>query len=369
MTEVLLHMKKSRLFPIIRVSCLALVVVCAVVLSSNASQASVINLKAATYFSPAQPLGQGFTMFLDRVVERSNGKVKIQTFMGGSLLGPKDIYDGVVQGTVDIGLTMPGYNSGKFPEMEIVEVPHGYVSSFVSSHVANDYFNKYNPKGFAQTKMMYWFASPPSVIILNKPARTLADLKGLKIRGTARIGEVVACLGGIPQSTPAGEVYTSISRNVMDGIMWPISTLDEWKLADLKPKITNCWQVGGVFAFYTVMNKDTWAKLPPDIQKIFMDVAEEMITKHAAFYDGSDLKGYAMGQSAAAEVFNLSKEDTEKAIKLIQPVSDKWVSAMVDKGFDEKDMKARNQFLWDRAKYWSAKQKELGIEAIPGRLD
>jgi len=154
----------------------------------------------------------------------------------------------------------------------------------------------------------------------------------------------------------------------MDGIMWPISTLDEWKLADLKPKITNCWQVGGVFAFYTVMNKDTWNKLPSNIQKIFMEVAEEMITKHAAFYDGADLKGYAMGQSAAAEVFNLSKEDINKAIKMIQPVADKWVSGMVEKGFKAEDLKARDQFLWDRAKYWAAKQKELGIEAIPGRL-
>ncbi len=361
-------MKKRRLLTIIRVSCLVLVMVCAVALSPNASQADVIKLKAATYFSPAQPLGKGFTMFLDKVMERSNGQVKIQSFMGGSLLGPKDIYDGVVQGTVDIGLTMPGYNSGKFPEMEIVEVPHGYVSSFVSSHVANDYFNKYDPKGFSETKMMYWFASPPSVIILNKPAKTIADLKGLKIRGTARIGEVVSCLGAIPTSAPAGEVYTNISRNVMDGIMWPISTLDEWKLADLKPKITNCWQVGGVFAFYTVMNKDTWNKLPSNIQKIFMEVAEEMITKHAAFYDGADLKGYAMGQSAAAEVFNLSKEDINKAIKMIQPVADKWVSGMVEKGFKAEDLKARDQFLWDRAKYWAAKQKELGIEAIPGRL-
>lgn len=361
-------MKERRFLTVVRVACLVLVMLAAVVVSSYASQPSVIKLKAATYFSPAQPLGKGFTMFFDRVEERSKGRVEVQRFMGGSLLGPRDIYDGVVQGTVDIGLTMPGYNSGKFPEMEIAEVPHGYVSSFVSSHVANDYFNKYNPKGFAETKMLYWFASPPSVIILNKPAPTLESLKGLKVRGTARIGEVVSALGAIPQSTAAGEVFTGISRNVIDGIMWPISTLDEWKLADLKPKITNCWQVGGVFAFYTVMNKNTWNKLPSDIQKIFMDVAEEMITEHAAFYDGADLKGYEIGKSGGAEVFNWSKEDTEKAIKMIQPVTDKWVEAMVAKGFDKKDMQERSQYLWDRAAYWAEKQKELGIAAIPGRL-
>jgi len=329
----------------------------------------VIKLKAATYFSQTQPLGEGFMMFIDKVQKQSKGQVEVQTFMGGSLLGTKDIYDGVVQGVVDIGLTMPGYNSGKFPEMELVEVPHGYVSAYVSSHVANDYFNQYNPKEFNQTKMLYWFASPPSVIILNKPAKTLADLKGLRIRGTARVGEVVSALGGIPQSTAAGEVYTGISRNVIDGIMWPISTLDEWKLADLKPKITNTWQVGGVFAFYTVMNKKTWDKLPANIQKIFKDVAEEMITQHAAFYDNADLKGYELGKGAAAEIFNLSKEDNDKAIQAIQPVTERWISTMVAKGFNANDMKARPQFLKDRAKYWAAKQKELGIKAIPGRLD
>ena len=362
-------MNEKRFLRGVVATCIALFILSVVVFPSYASQPNVIKLKAATYFSPTQPLGEGFNLFFDKVVKRSNGQVEIQTFMGSSLLGPKDIYDGVVQGTVDIGLTMPGYNTGKFPEMELVEMPHGYLSAFVSSHVANDYFNQFNPKEYSQTKMLYWFASPPSVIICNKPVRTLADLKGLKIRGTARVGEIVSALGAVPQSTAAGEVYTSISKNVIDGIMWPISTLDEWKLADLKPKILNSWQIGAVFAFYTVMNKNTWEKLPSNIQKIFKEAAEEMITEHAALYDGSDLKGYEMGKSAAAELFNFSKQDTDKAIELIKPVTDKWISGMVAKGFDGNEMKKRPQFLWDRSKYWSAKQKELGIKAIPGRLD
>jgi TRAP-type C4-dicarboxylate transport system substrate-binding protein len=353
-------MNEKRFLRVIGATWIALFILSVVVFPSYASQPNVIKLKAATYFSPTQPLGEGFNLFFDKVMKRSKGQVEIQTFMGSSLLGPKDIYDGVVQGTVDIGLTMPGYNTGKFPEMELVEMPHGYVSAFVSSHVANDYFNQFNPKEYSQTKMLYWFASPPSVIICNKPVRTLADLKGLKIRGTARVGEIVSALG---------EVYTSISKNVMDGIMWPISTLDEWKLAELKPKILNSWQIGAVFAFYTVMNKNTWEKLPANIQTIFKEAAEEMITEHAALYDGSDLKGYEMGKSAAAELFNFSKQDTDKAIQLIKPVTDKWVSGMVAKGFDGNEMKKRPQFLWDRSKYWSAKQKELGIKAIPGRID
>jgi TRAP-type transport system periplasmic protein len=362
-------MNEKRFLRVIGATCIALFILSVVVFPSYASQPNVVKLKAATYFSPTQPLGEGFNKFFDKVMKRSNGQVEIQTFMGSSLLGPKDIYDGVVKGTVDIGLTMPGYNTGKFPEMELVEMPHGYVSAFVSSHVANDYFNQYNPKEYSQTKMLYWFASPPSVIICNKPVRTLADLKGLKIRGTARVGEIVSALGAVPQSTAAGEVYTSISKNVIDGIMWPISTLDEWKLADLKPKILNSWQIGAVFAFYTVMNKNTWDKLPANIQTIFKEAAEEMITEHAALYDSSDLKGYEMGKSAAAELFNFSKQDTDKAIQSIKPVTDKWVSGMVAKGFDGNEMKKRPQFLWDRSKYWSAKQKELGIKAIPGRIE
>lgn len=362
-------MKERRLLIVIKVSCLVLVMLSAVVFPSYASQPSVIKLKAATYVSATQPLGKGVVMFLDKVMKQSKGQVEIQSFMSGSLIAAKDMYDAVVQGTVDIGMAMIGYNPGKFMESEVVEIPHGYVSGFASSHVVNDYFNKYNPKEFSDTKMLYWFASPPSVIILNKPVRTLAGLKGLKIRGTARVGEVVAALGAIPQSTQAAEVYTGLSKNVIDGIMWPISTLDEWKLAELKPKITNCWQVGGIFIFYTVMNKNTWEKLPSNIQKIFKEAAEEMITEHAVFYDASDLTGYAIGQTAAAEVFNFSKEDTENAIKMIQPVTDNWVSAMVAKGYNANDMKERSQFLWDRSKFWSAKQKELGIKAIPGRIN
>ena len=155
-------MKDKRFLGVIGVTCIALFVLSVVVLPSYASPPNVIKLKAATYFSPTQPLGEGFNKFFEKVMKRSNGQVEIQTFMGSSLLGPKDIYDGVVQGTVDIGLTMPGYNTGKFPEMELVEMPHGYVSSFVSSHVANDYFNQFNPKEYSQTFLLQLFVRSSS---------------------------------------------------------------------------------------------------------------------------------------------------------------------------------------------------------------
>ncbi len=334
----------------------------------KATAQSKIELRAATYFATTHQLYKSMEDFLRKVEERSGGRVKINIFAGGTLLGAREIYEGVVKGVADIGMTMIGYTAGRFPEMEYLELPHSYPSSYVSSHVTNNYFNKYKPKEFDQTQMLYWFVSPPSVLILTKPVDKLEDLKGMKVRGTARVGDVITALGAVPQSTVAGEVFTSMSRGVIDGIMWPYETLYGWKLGELKPHVTSCWQVGGVYAFYNVMNKDTWAKLPEDVKKIFMQTSEEWIEKHALAYLQIDIEGLDYGKKLGCKIIELGPDEVPKWKKAVSPVMGAYIKEMVGKGYTEKDMKERTDFINSRVEYWTKKQKEAGIKAPTGGI-
>jgi TRAP-type C4-dicarboxylate transport system substrate-binding protein len=304
--------------------------------------------------------------FLKKIEERSGGRVKMNIFAGNTLLGAKEIYDGVVKGVADIGMTMIGYTAGRFPEMEFLELPHSYPSSYVSSHVTNDYFSKYKPKEFDQTQMLYWFVSPPSVLILTKPVNTLEELKGKKVRGTARVGDVLTALGAVPQSTVAGEVFTSMSRGVIDGIMWPYETLFGWKLGELKPHVTSCWQVGGVYAFYTVMNKDTWNKLPDDIKKIIRETSEEWKEKHALAYLQIDIEGLEYQKKLGGKIIELSSDEIPKWKKAVSPVIGAYVKEMAGKGYSEIEMKEKTDFIASRVEFWTKKQKEAGIKAPTG---
>jgi len=329
----------------------------------NPASADPIELRAATYFANTHALYKQWAEFLKTVEERCNGKIKIKMFPGGSLLKATAIYDGVVKGVADLGMVMIGYTVGRFPEMELIELPHGYPSSVVSTHVANDFFNKFKPKEFDQTHLNYWFVSGPSVLVLRKPVKSLEELKGTKVRGTGRVGDILKALGSVPQATVAPEVYTSISRGVIDGIMWPYETLFGWKLAEVAKHVTSSWQVGGVYAFYSVTNKDKWNSLPDEVKKVFDETSQEWIQKAAMTYLNIDVEGVKHGKANGVEFIDLSPEEVDKWKEAIRPVIGQYVEQMKAKGYSEADMKARLDYLNERVAYWSKWQQEQGIKA------
>ena len=73
----------------------------------KATAQSKIELRAATYFATTHQLYKSMEDFLRKVEERSGGRVKVNIFAGNTLLGAREIYDGVVKGVADIGMTMP----------------------------------------------------------------------------------------------------------------------------------------------------------------------------------------------------------------------------------------------------------------------
>ena len=80
------------------------------------------------------------------VEKRTKGKVKVQYFPGQTLTKAKQVYDGTVQGMSDLGFCLFGYNRGRFPLMEVVDLPLGYKSGKAATQVANAVYEKFKPK-------------------------------------------------------------------------------------------------------------------------------------------------------------------------------------------------------------------------------
>lgn len=74
---------------------------------------------------------------------RTNGRVKITYYPGGTLTPAAKVYDVVVQGISDIGMSVLSYTMGRFPASELVDLPHGYPNGWVATMVANDYYNHF----------------------------------------------------------------------------------------------------------------------------------------------------------------------------------------------------------------------------------
>jgi TRAP-type C4-dicarboxylate transport system substrate-binding protein len=104
--------------------------------SSVSYGAEPIKLKFANYFPVIHKntaLGQSFC---DEIKKRTGGRVEISYYPGGTLLTAPKMPAGVSTGIADIGLSHCGYSRGRFPVMELMELPIGSPSAYISTHVA-----------------------------------------------------------------------------------------------------------------------------------------------------------------------------------------------------------------------------------------
>ncbi|MGD0238316.1 MAG: C4-dicarboxylate ABC transporter substrate-binding protein, partial [Syntrophorhabdales bacterium] len=175
--------------------------------------AEPVKLKFANYFPPTHKVSVMFDQFSQEINKKGNGKVEISYYGGGTLLTAPKMAAGVATGIADIGLSHLAYSRGRFPVMEAMELPLGFPSGYIGTHVAGEFYDKVKPKEWDQFQPLIFSFSPPCGLqTLNKPVRTLEELRGMRIRGTGRIGDVVKALGANPMPVEMVDLYEGLRR-------------------------------------------------------------------------------------------------------------------------------------------------------------
>jgi TRAP-type C4-dicarboxylate transport system substrate-binding protein len=324
-----------------------------------------IELKFCNYFPVPARQSKICEEFIKDLEARSGGQLKIRFFPAGTLLTAPKIYDGVVEGIADIGFSNIGYTFGRFRMTEALDLPLGFPNAWVANHVANDFYREFKPKEWDKIHMLSMHTSPVNVVLsATKPVYKMEDLKGMTLRGLGLIAEVVTALGGTARPIPMAESYEAVQKRVIDGLMIPMETLRAFRLAEVTKYATECWPIGQVYTFYLVMNKNTWSKLPPNIQKIFNEYPFE--EKLATVWNEIDIDGKSLGMVTGLKFIELEPGEITKWKKAVEPVLDTYVKKMVASGYNMKETRELINYARMRIEYWLKKQKELGIKSSTG---
>ena len=326
----------------------------------------VVQLKFANYFPPPAPQSKISEEFIAELQKRTGGTVKVQFFAGGSLLKAPAMFQGIITGIADIGYSHVEYTPGRMPVTETVGLPLGYPSGWVSNQVANDFVDHFKPPEWKDVEVLYMNASTPNVMITKKPVRTLEDMKGLTLRAPGRIGDTIKALGATPAPTPVMETYDAMSKGVIDGTYTPFETLKTFRFAEVAKYVTASWQVGNVYPFYLVMNKNSYKKLSPGQKKIFDELCGEFKERSALMWNGVDFDGLDFALEQKVEIIELTPEQVDRWIEATKPVMEDYVKKMVSSGYSESEVRGWLKYLDDRIKYWTAKQIELHIMSPTG---
>jgi TRAP-type C4-dicarboxylate transport system substrate-binding protein len=330
----------------------------------------VIRLKVANFFGTKAYQSTVLGEFCKDLEKRTDGRVKVDYFAGGSLLKPTAMFDGVVDGITDIGYSHVYYTSGRFKVIETCGLPLGYPSGWVASQVFNDFYQEFKPKEFEQVKVLFFNATPNSAIATaNTPIRKLEDLKGLTIRAPGMCGEVIKALGANPAPTPMPEVYDAIAKGVLDGESSNFETLYAFKFAEVVKYTTSIPQINFPYPFYLVMNKDSYNKLPADIRTIFDKLVGEYKERYILMWNAIDFIGKKFGIEHGVEIIELPDSEMERWKAAVAPVIDNYVKKMVGEGYSEAEVRDWIKFLNNRTYFWKEKQKSLYIPSAVGPAD
>ena len=319
------------------VFCLAVTFGMSFLCGVNIAQAKTIELSYANFFPPTHIQGKLGASWAKEIEKRTNGKVKITYYPGGALLkGPK-MYDGIKKGITDIGMSVFAYSRGVFPAMGAFDLPHGYQSGKSATLIANDFYNKFKPKELDEVKVCYLHGHGPGLLFSKRAVNNMDDVKGLKVRAVGYAAKAVEKLGGVPVSMPQGGTYEALQKGVVDATFSPIEVLKGWKQGEVVKYVIDCYSVGYSTCLYVLMNRDKWNSLPKDVQKVINEVNAEWIGKHAEAWDTSDVAGREFSNSRGNKVITLSKEESDRWAKAVQPVISDYVKAVEKKGLPGKD--------------------------------
>jgi TRAP-type C4-dicarboxylate transport system substrate-binding protein len=266
-------------------------------------------------------------------------QVKVDTYPGGTLLTAKNMFDGVIAGTADIGCLATSYQPGAFPVVEAVDLPLGWPNATVASVSLWDLVDKYKPKEFEKVKVITMFTCPPANIMSMKPIRSLADMKGYELRASGTGAKILEILGAAPVAMPQSDVPEALQKGVIKGNVSSLEVMKDFKYAEYCRHVTTNVNLF-VVSFAVVMNQAKWKALPNDVKKVIDGLRKEQAIWTGQYVDNhvKEAMKWSMEtyKDPKVQVYELSKGELAKWYALLKPMSDKYSKDYEAKGLPTK---------------------------------
>ncbi|MEI6721911.1 MAG: TRAP transporter substrate-binding protein [Betaproteobacteria bacterium] len=262
----------------------------------------------------------GADQFTKRVAQMTGNKFQIRAFAAGEIVPPLQVLDAVQAGTVEMGHTASYYYAGKDPAFAFdTTLPFGLntrqqnawmysggglelIRALYKDHGAVQF-----PGGNTGAQMGGWF---------RKEIKTVADLKGLKMRIPGIQGMMLAKLGVVPQQIAGGDIYSALERGTIDAAEW-VGPYDDEKLGFAKVAkyyyYPGFWE--GTAQLVFLVNQKKWDELPAEYKAIIEAAAAEANIHMTAQYDTKNPQAMRRLVAGGAQLRPFPKPVMEAAYK------------------------------------------------------
>ncbi|MCK0150128.1 TRAP transporter substrate-binding protein DctP [Marivita sp. S6314] len=234
----------------------------AATLAAAPAFADAVNINAVTLAPKPVYINGPFKSFVEEVNEKFAGKVEINWRGGPEVMPPFKQAEGVRNGAMDMTYTSPSYYQGLVPTSGTMNLSFKTYEEIA----ATDYHERMTEL-HAEKDLVYLGEIPATelnfFIYMGEEVASLDDLKGKRIRVFPTLLPLAQALGAEPIVLPMGEIYTAMERGAIDGFMQgPLGQAEQF--GDLVKTVV----APGVYraGFPVLVNPDTWAEIPADVQ-------------------------------------------------------------------------------------------------------
>lgn len=268
-------------------------------------------------------------LFSSLVNERSKGRIKIEHYDSGAIVGPFDIFGAVSKRTVEVATNCGAYYRTKIPEGDI---EYGLAYDGLPIHLYHELVYEY--KDGAYTKVLREVYEEHGIhhltlapvtsygFMTTFPFRKVEDLKGKKIRTSGTVTmELLKQSGATPVSLPSVDVYMALQRGTIDGVTLGYYLLKAYKWAEVVNYVTLPDSYSAA-ALNLLMNLEVYNELPDDLKKLVDDTAEE-VAYDIYMYGLKGLSSSSLDwakENYGLEVLTLPDEEVAKIQDIVQPV-------------------------------------------------
>ena len=218
-------------------------------------------------------LGTGANFLAEQIEKMSNGRIKVQVYGAGELVGAFEVFDAVSRGTAEMGHGAAYYWRGKGEAVQFfAAVPFGLTAQEMNAWLYHGGGLELWEKVYAPFNLIPMAAGNTGVQMggwFNKEINSLADIRGLKMRIPGLGGEIIQIAGGTPIALPGGEIFSSLESGAIDATEWvgPYNDLAFGFYKAARYYYYPGWHEPGT-TLEAMVNKDAFEALPTDLQEI-----------------------------------------------------------------------------------------------------
>ena len=318
---------------------LFLTALAAAALCAGGAASAQTKIKIADSFPVGHYLPKYFTTpMVERLKADPAAKgIEFEYYPAEQLGKAKDMLSLTQSGLVDIAYVGPGFVSDKMPLSVVSELPLPYTGSCQATMA---YWNLAKPGGLLDKKefapngvrLLFTIVLPPYQVITRKPFANLKDIEGMKIRASGSAKELLLKkLKAVPVLMPTPEVYESLSRGTIDGVLFPFNSLAPYEV----DKLSKTGTIGSNFGSFVanwVISEKRFQSLPAPLQKDLMAMGEELTKSVCKQVESDEAGDVEKTRAAGVKLTPLSPADQQALQQAATEVAAEWAQNLDRRG-------------------------------------